>query len=154
MGVPMARDSNDRYGGWIALAAIALLMLLPTIVAEAHGVGVPPFSSSPDPALDRLLGSVARTVPLDGRVLVAGDPAVLVFERAVSSLYPRHVFTALSADYTQVHHTHTLRWSEVRALAHQYRARYILLWQVPLSIPPTVHVRVRSARGMLLDLPP
>jgi hypothetical protein len=135
------------------LVATALLMLLPTIAAEAHGLVVPPFSSSPDPAFDRLLGSVARTVPLNGRVLVAGDPAVLVFERAVSSLYPRRVFTALSTNYTQVHHEHTVRWSELRALVHRYRTRYILLWQMPLSVPPTLRVRVRSDRGMLLEIP-
>jgi hypothetical protein len=153
MGVPMARVNNDRYGGWIALAAIALLMLLPSIAAEAHGVVAPPVQLNTDPAFDQLLGSVERTVPLDGRVLVAGNPAVLVFERAVSSLYPRRVFTALSADYTQVHHKHTLRWSELRALAHQHGARYILLWQVPLSIPSTLQVRARSAQGVLLEIP-
>ena len=77
MGVPMARVNNDRYGGWIALAAIALLMLLPSIAAEAHGVLAPPVQLNTDPAFDQLLGSVERTVPLDGRVLVAGNPAVL-----------------------------------------------------------------------------
>jgi len=150
----MARGAGRRRH--VALLALVLLLVAPpTLVAEAQLVGVGPRSEVP-PALDLFLSSVRRVTPPAARLLVVGEPPVLVFERPVFALYPRRVYSAVDTSYLRAHRARAFSWPGLARLARQDGAHYILVW-APRSAPRGPlpgRVLLRQGAGTLVGVNP
>jgi len=150
MGNAMGMSGGSRAGGNpVLMALVALLIALPGLAVEATSPRAPVASDLP-PTLDGFLVRVSAATPPDARILVAGAPPAVVFYRATLRLYPRRVSSALPTDYAHASAAPRVRWSGLARQARLLRARYVLLWDLPLATPPTA--LVHAGAGALIEV--
>ncbi len=150
----MAKDIGGRRR-LVLVGLLLSLVALPASLAESRDFGASPRSEVP-PSLDAFLAAVRDATPPAARLLVVGEPPVLVFERPVYALYPRVVYSAVDTSYMRAHRAQTFSWPGLGRLARRDRARYILVWaprsepRGPLPGP----VLLRQGAGRLVGVAP
>jgi len=143
----------DRRRHVVLLALIALLVAPPALLTEGQAIGAGPRSEVP-PAFDAFMAAVRRATPPAARLLVLGEPPVLVFERPVFSLYPRTVYSAVDTSYMRIHHPRAFSWPELGRLARRDGARYILVWAPRFAPrgPRPGRALIRAGAGTLVEV--
>lgn len=146
----LSQDMARAYGRnrlVVLLAAVVLLIALPTFAAESREAPAPPAAP---PGLDAFLMEVRRDTPPAAQLLVIGNPPDLVFQRSTYWLYPRALSSLPVSEWMRALRVHPLGWSALRSMARRRGARYVLLWG--FAVDPHVKARVHLAGGRLVEV--